>query len=150
MFPKKIFCPTICFLVLQAQLLISILLGLLLLTFCLEKAEGFYTRALPGVRNGNYSLAASVHLSRSRGQHEVDQQHARLSRDVDSDDEEYGLGFLPPLGRYKVEEKGGSGAYSLREVDFIADSYSAVAQGIGFSATSAKLLSKRLSFDFVT
>ena len=128
----------------------SILLGLLLLTFCLEKAEGFYTRALPGVRNGNYSLAAGVHLTRSRGQHEVDQQNARLSRDLDSDDEEYGLGFLPPSGHYKVEEEGESGASGLQELNYIADSYSAVEQGIGFSATSAKLLSKRLSFDFLT
>ena len=127
----KDFLSNSIFFFLQAQL--SILLGPLLLTFCLETAEGFYTPAPPGVRNGNYSMAAVFKNIRDRGQHDIDQQHARLSRDLEFDNEEYGRGFLPPSGRYKVEEDDG-GAYSTRTLDYIADSYSAVELGIGIGS----------------
>ena len=75
-------------------------------------------------------MAALLKNIRDRGQHDIDQQHARLSRDLEFDNEEYGRGFLPPSGRYKVEEDDG-GAYSTRTLDYIADSYSAVELGMG-------------------
>jgi hypothetical protein len=40
---------------------------------------------------------------------------------------EYGLGFIPPRGKYKGEAQP---EYSIRTVDFIPDSYNAADEGL--------------------